>query len=149
MNLTKHFELEEFLVSETAERLGIDNTPPPEVLTNLMRLAVILEDVREILGKPIIIKSGYRCPELNEAVPGSSKTSAHCHGLAVDFISPAYGSPLDISIAISGSDIEYDQLVHEGRWVHLGLAKLGDKARLEKLTARFPGPKYENGLVEV
>lgn len=150
MNLTKHFELEEFLVSETASRLGIDNSPTPEVMTNLMRLAIILEDVRELLGKPIIITSGYRSPALNAAVPGSSKTSAHRHGLAVDFIAPSYGSPLDVSIAISGSDIQYDQLIHEGgRWVHLGLAKPGSTARLQKLTARFPGPKFEVGLVEV
>lgn len=150
MNLTKHFELDEFLISETASRLGIDNSPPPEVLTNLMKLALVLEDVRALLGKPIIITSGYRSSALNAAVPGSSKTSAHCHGLAVDFISPQFGKPLDVCLAIANSDIHYDQIIHEGgRWVHLGLSKSGEPSRLQKLTAKFPGPKYEIGLVEV
>lgn len=150
MNLTKHFELDEFLVSETATRLGIDNTPPPEVITNLMKLAMTLEVVRETLGKPIIINSGYRSAALNAAVPGSSKTSAHCFGLAADFIAPSFGSPLDVANAIANLGIEYDQLIHEGgRWVHLGLTKPGQTPRHQQLTAKFPGPVFSNGLVEV
>lgn len=149
MNLTPNFELEEFLVSETASRLGIDNTPTPEVITNLMKLALSLETVRAALGKPIIINSGYRSPALNEAVPGSSKTSAHCFGLAADFIAPSYGSPLEVAKAIADLNIEYDQLIHEGgKWVHLGLAKPGQAPRKQQLTAKFPGPKFENGLIE-
>jgi hypothetical protein len=134
MNLTPHFSLEEMTASETAVRQGIDNTPPEFAFLNLNRLCRELEKVRSLLGEQVItITSGYRCPELNKAIGGSS-ASHHMIGLAADFICPSFGNPLEICHKIAGSEIEYDQLIHEfGIWIHIGF---DDNPRHQNLTAR-------------
>lgn len=60
MNLSPSFTLEEMTASETAVRYGIDNTPDNEVLMNLRRLALFLEEVRAAIGMPIRINSAFR-----------------------------------------------------------------------------------------
>lgn len=123
MKLTENFHLDEFLVSETAERMGIDNDPPDDVIDNLRGLASTLEEVRKVLGnRPITITSGYRSPNLNRAVNGS-RNSAHVFGYAADFTCPGFGTPLDVCRAIvAAGSIPYDQLIHEfGRWIHLSV----------------------------
>lgn len=123
MMLSPHFALAEFLVSETAARLGIDNDPPLEVVQALKRTAQGLELVRVRLGlAPIIITSGYRSLALNRAI-GSKDTSQYVTGEAADFICPRFGTPAEIVVALRDSGIEYDQLILEfagsGRgWVH-------------------------------
>ncbi|HAF44680.1 MAG TPA: peptidase M15 [Gallionellaceae bacterium] len=135
LRLTDHFSLDEMLRSDTALRLGINNSNPPfEVVRNLGLLADTMERVRAQLGVPIYISSGYRCPALNAAI-GGAKTSAHMHGLAVDFIAPDFGSPLEVAQKIAGSLIDYDQLIHEGAWVHLAISRHNN--RCEELTAHF------------
>ena len=148
MQLTKHFSLEEFTESNTATRLNINNDPPPEILSNLFLLASTMEEVRTLLDKPISINSGYRCPQLNKVI-GGSKTSAHMKGLACDFISRQFGSPLAIAKEISESTIQFDQLIYEGTWVHIGLSDNPINQRREILTAKFYGGKttYLHGLV--
>ncbi len=124
MNLSPHFTLAEFLVSDTAERRGIDNDPPLEVVQALKRTALGLEAVRVRLGgTPIIITSGFRCLDLNRAI-GSKDNSQHVKGEAADFIAPRFGTPQEIVAALRDSGIEYDQLILEfatrGRgWVHM------------------------------
>jgi len=82
--LSKNFSLAEFTKSETATRKGLDNTPTPEVIQNLQKLVDnIIQPIRETIGKPIKINSGYRAPEVNASV-GGSKTSDHCKGQAAD-----------------------------------------------------------------
>ena len=72
-----NFSLREFIYSDTAIRLQIDNTPTDEVLVNLQNVCqFILEPVRNHFDKPITITSGYRSPELCKAI-GSSATSQH------------------------------------------------------------------------
>lgn len=122
MSFTDHFSLAELSHSATAERMGIDNTAPHNVIEPLYILAVGLEQVRKLLGNhPLHIESGYRCHALNAAVGGSSN-SAHMQGYAADFKCAAYGIPLDIAHAIVGSDIQFDQLIQEGTWVHISFA---------------------------
>jgi len=84
--LTPHFKLSEFVRSETAERHGIANIPPEEAVENLRRLCEhTLEPLREALGLPIVINSGYRCKQLNSLLAHSSSTSQHIRGEAADF----------------------------------------------------------------
>lgn len=119
MKLSKHFSLEELTQSDTAVRLGIDNTPSEEVIENLKFLAKELENVRTLLRNPMLINSGFRCYALNDFL-GSKRTSSHTKGLAVDFISPSFGSPRSIVDIIVKSDINYDQVILEyDSWVHL------------------------------
>lgn len=146
--LTDHFSLEEMTASETAARRGIDNTPSPAIIKNLTRTAQLLERVRVLLGsKPILVSSGYRSPALNAAV-GGSKTSAHMQGLAADFICPGFGTPLEICKLLDSLGVNFDQLIQEGTWVHIGLAADGVKPRRQVLTAKFSqgGTTYGGGL---
>ena len=76
MKLTENFSLEEMTVSEIASRKGLDNTPNATEITNLMRTALLLEQVRALLKKPIIINSAFRSKPVNDAV-GSKDTSQH------------------------------------------------------------------------
>ena len=122
MNLSSNFSLEELCRSETALRKGLDNTPDAETIANLTELANGLEKVRELLGHPMHISSGYRSLKVNSAI-GSKPTSAHVKGFAADFTCPGFGSVSDVCHAIMDSTIDYDQLIHEyGAWVHISFA---------------------------
>jgi len=142
--LTSHFTLEELTFSSTAQRLGIDNTPDRDVAAHLLMLAMGLEKVRALLGAPMRIDSGYRCPALNKAVGGVAN-SAHLDGFAADFICPDYGTPLQIARAIAGSDIAFDQCIQEGTWVHISF---DPRLRHQELTATFGpgGATYSQGV---
>jgi hypothetical protein len=150
MNLTPHFTVEELLHSDTAMQLGIVNVPDEEGLCRLAQLAGKLEDIRSILGVPIIISSGYRCPELNTAVGGAA-SSAHLYGCAADFLADDYGTPFDICDTLSKMEgFIFDQLINEegggARWVHVGLAVEGSP-RNQCLT--ISGSTTLSGIVEV
>ena len=121
--LSPHFTLDELTFSQTAERLGLNNDPGPEVLAALKRTALGLEAVRVRLGgAPILVSSGYRAPPVNAAV-GGSPSSQHMRGEAVDFTAPRFGVPRQIVDALADSDVPYDQLILEfGRWVHISFS---------------------------
>lgn len=148
--LSPNFSLDELTHSQSAVRAHIDNTPTdPVVLSNLSLTAHLLEGVRQLLGNhPILVSSGYRCPELN-ALIGSGRTSQHVLGLAVDFTSPAFGTPKQICQHLIDAGLQFDQLICEGTWVHLSHASPGAPLRNEVLTAVFePGmnTRYLKGL---
>ena len=126
MNLTDHFTLDELTSSETAERNGWDNTPNETELANLKRLALFLEDVKAALGgKPIMVSSGYRGKQVNDAV-GSKDTSQHRVGCAVDFRVPQL-TPDQVVQAIIASGLPYDQVIREfDRWTHLSIPNTPD-----------------------
>ena len=82
--LSKNFSLAELTYSSTAINKGLDNTPTPEIIANMQILVDnVLQPLREQLGKPLKINSGYRSPAVNTAVGGSA-TSDHCKGQAAD-----------------------------------------------------------------
>jgi hypothetical protein len=146
MTISEHFTLEELSFSEAAARLGLDNIPDRIVVTHLGLVAAAMEKIRMLLGdRPIAVHSGYRSPEVNRAV-GGVVTSAHCAGLACDFVCPAFGTPAEVALAILKSDIEYDQLILEYGWVHVGLAQEGLLSRREALTKRSTLAAYESGI---
>jgi zinc D-Ala-D-Ala carboxypeptidase len=123
MRLSQNFLLEQLIHSETAERERIDNTPGPDTLANLRRLAAGLEQVQALLGSPLEISSAYRCPTLNACV-GGAKSSQHTRGQAADFTCAKFGPPLAIIKAIRASDIEFDQCILEyARWVHISFSQ--------------------------
>ncbi|MBQ6741370.1 MAG: peptidase M15 [Bacteroidales bacterium] len=83
---TPHFALLEFTESPTAKKHGIENNPPQEAVENLKRLCEgTLEPLREALGLPVIITSGYRCKALNDILTHASGSSQHLKGQAADF----------------------------------------------------------------
>lgn len=138
MNLTQHFTLEEFEASSTASSYGIDNTAPRDVIIPLYFLAELLEDIREEIGKPILVTSGYRCPELNSVV-GGSITSQHMFGEAAD-IKVKGMSAKDLFETIvympSFQRGDIDQCILEfNSWVHISTIR-GDINREEFLVAK-------------
>jgi len=144
MNLSTHFTLAELTVSEAAARHGVDNTPDERALRNLERLAELLEQVRALLGVPILVSSGYRSPVVNHLV-GGSDSSAHMRGLACDFIAPKFGPPLEVCREIVRSGIMFDQLIHEfGRWTHIGLSETSPRRQLLTICGKARG--YQSGI---
>ena len=135
---------------ETAERLGLDNTPHTSaVIDNLRRWCErIGEPVRAHFGKPVLISSGYRGEELNCAIGGADR-SQHMIGEAADFEVVGY-SNLEVAQYIAGG-LLFDQLIlelwdgsdpHSG-WVHCSTTarrNRGDTLQLVK------GRGYVKGL---
>ncbi len=118
MNLTEHFDLDEMTHSQTAIRLGVDNTPDAHTVENLRQLCEnVLEPLRDMIGKPVHIDSGYRCVELNKAIGGVS-SSQHCEGKAADIV--VQGMSVDDVVALARTLPYFDQLIHEfGAWTHI------------------------------
>ena len=143
MRLTPNFSLEQLIYSETAERERIDNTPAAQIVENLRLLAQGLEQVRTLVGFPLDISSGYRCPELNSRV-GGAKSSQHTRGQAADFTCAEFGQPVDIVKAIRDSDIDFDQCILEyAKWVHISFSAA---PRGKVLTIYDPKEGYLDGL---
>ena len=118
----KYFTIAELCVSDTAERLGINNRIPKEVLPNVQNLiAKVLDPLREWYGKPIYVNSGYRCKELNKAV-GGVDNSYHLTGCAadIDVHSRAENEKL---FAFIKTHLPFTELGWEGggAWVHVAL----------------------------
>ena len=110
MNLSPNFTLEEMTQSQTASRLGIDNTPSQAVILRLEHLCeTILEPARSQFG-PLLISSGYRCPDLNVAI-GGSRASAHMTGNAADVI-PLAADKLELARWVRSS-VPFDQIIPE------------------------------------
>lgn len=136
--LTEHFSYEELIHSDTADKAGLPNVAPDELMPNAYRLAKVLETVRDLAGQPIHVTSGYRCPRLNVMVGGSA-TSAHMRFLAADIHADLHSAD-DLFDKIAKSSIVFDQLIIEksrdgAEWVHIGLADDGKQPRRELLKA--------------
>lgn len=143
MQLSPHFSLEELITTQVR---GIDNTPPPEVLTALQDTARHMEEVRRVLAnQPIVVHSGYRSEDLNRIV-GGVPGSAHTTGHAVDFVCPQFGTPLECARAIvaATASVKFDQCIREFGWIHLSFAPAMRGDILTKVSADSP---YEKGLV--
>ena len=153
MNLSANFTLKELTKSDTATRLGLDNTPDAQALENLKTLCEkVLQPVREHFGKSVTVNSGYRSPESNAAV-GGSKTSDHCKGQAAD-IEIVGVANADLAQWIM-DNLEYTQLILEfytsgipdSGWVHVSYDP--NNLKKQELTATKVAGKttYLNGLV--
>ena len=149
MKLSEHFSLSEFTKSATARKHGIKNTPPQEAVDNLKALCQgCLEPLREALGLPVVITSGYRTKALNSMLAHSSERSQHMLGQAADFYvgqSPVSGSRFQVSddlnhetgdspmkletprqrlirafrLIILDESIDYDQLILYPSFIHV------------------------------
>ena len=153
MNLSANFTLKELIKSDTATRLGLDNTPDDEALENLKTLCEkVLQPVREHFDKSVSVNSAYRSPESNAAVNGS-KSSDHCKGMAAD-IEIVGVANADLAQWIM-DNLEYTQLILEfytpgipdSGWVHVSYDP--NNLKKQELTATKVAGKttYLNGLV--
>jgi hypothetical protein len=133
MNLSPNFTLQELTHSDAAVRHGWENNPDANEINNLTRLAELLEQVRKVLGKPIILNSGFRSKLVNDSV-GSKDTSQHRIGCAAD-IRVSGMTPSQVCEAIIVSDIQFDQLIREfDSWTHISVTNnAGDTPRNQML----------------
>lgn len=131
--ISENFTLANAEFSSTAVRYGIDNAAPLSLQDNIRDAAGGMEEVIELLGYIPHVDSWYRCPKLNSVV-GGAKNSAHMEGFAVDFVCPEFGTPIQIVEALEHSGITFDQLIQEGRWVHISFAPA---LRRQVLVAEF------------
>ena len=145
MYLSPNFTLAEMVVSQEAVRRGISNAPLQEHILNLQKLCnTVLEPLRAKIGKPIIVNSGFRSPEVNVLVGGSA-TSDHCHGRAADIVVPGM-TPLQVCRVIATINLPFKQVIHEFEaWTHVSI---GPPPKMEMLTAKRIDGKtvYTKGL---
>ena len=145
--ISKYLTYNEAIKSPTALRLGIDNEPTPEHLENMKHVATqVFDPVREFVKGPLHASSFYRSKELNDAVPGSSKTSQHMTGEAIDIDADTFGfgTNRDIFYFIMDNLI-YDQVINEypdkfgnPSWVHVSKKKVGNRGEvLVKLKSKY------------
>lgn len=142
MKLTTNFDLQEFVISPTATRAGIDNTPNEEQVKNLQALCVhVLQPLRDKLGKAITITSGYRCKALNKLIKGA-KNSQHTEGKAADIY--IAGVPTeDLFQFIKRNIPEYDQLIQEfDEWVHVSWNGFNNRNECLRATKENGKTKY-------
>ena len=148
MQLSKHFTLEEMEKSQTATRKNIKNKAGSGEIKNLGDLCYeVLEPVRAKFDKPVTITSGYRSPELSEAI-GSKATSQHCLGEAVDF-EIAGVSNLEVALWLT-NNVSYDQCILEfwkegepnSGWIHVSYKDGSNR----KQVLTYDGKSYTNGL---
>jgi hypothetical protein len=131
--MSQTFSIRELTYSDTAIRLGIDNTPTDEILINLQNVVqFILEPISNNFNSQIVITSGYRSPALCQAI-GSSATSQHAFGMAVDF--EILGIPnKEVSDWIV-NHLDFDQCILEfwkpeeanSGWVHISYNKSNNR----------------------
>ena len=134
MKLSKNFTLEECISSRTAERMGIDNVPKDEaVIENMRALCLeVLQPLRDYVGAPIHINSGYRCKALNEAV-GGVKNSQHCVGEAADIRIASLEQGREWATWIE-DNCRFDQMLLERNkggavWLHVSCKRDAEKNR--------------------
>ncbi len=131
----KHFTVKELTHSDTAKARNIDNTPSVEVKENLERLITnLLDPIRDIWGKPLIVNSGYRCTQLNNAVGGVSNSN-HLKGEAADITTGSKQDNLKLYEMVKASNLVFDELIDEknGSWLHVALRKENNRQKAIRL----------------
>jgi hypothetical protein len=128
MNLSENFTYDELTRSETAARHGFDNTPNEGEVDNLKRLAALLEEVKKAVGgKPVMINSGFRSKQTNDAV-GSKDSSQHRLGCAADIRVPGM-TPRQVVEACIEAQVPFDQIILEfDSWTHISVTNTPDAA---------------------
>ena len=123
--ISEHISYKEGVYSITAIRRGIDNNPNDEQLDNMELVAEeVFEPLRVYVNGPIKINSFFRCPELNKAIGGSSK-SQHCQGQAID-LDDTFGRATNAEMYhFIKKHLDFDQMIWEfgdddnPDWVHV------------------------------
>ncbi len=128
-----NFSFSELINSEIAKKNKINNIPDISSMDNILNLIVFcLQPIRNLINKPMIVTSGFRCENVNKIVGGSSN-SQHKTGQAVDFIIKDM-IPSAIIDIILNSNIEFDQLINEyNKWVHISFNKANNRKQVLKI----------------
>lgn len=153
MKLSKNLSLEECISSSTASKYKIDNTPSPKVVNRLKLIAEhIFQPVRDALGVPIKVSSGYRSPELNRKI-GGAMGSQHTKGEALDLkvLKNAENVTNAELFRYIIEHLDYDQVIWEfgnnknPKWVHISYKNPTDNRKQALRAVKINGKvKYLN-----
>ena len=141
-----YFTLDEFTISQDAVRFGIQNIPTQENVDNIQFLCLkILDPLRNKIGKPIVISSGYRSPELNKKIGGAIEPpSQHIFGKAADIIIPGMTAKQTMDYILTNTKLPFDQIILEfGAWVHISFDKEKKLQRGNVLQANIVNQKVD------
>lgn len=137
-----YFTIDELCKSDTAAKNKIDNKPNDAARKNLQTLIdKVLDPIRAAWGKPIYVNSGYRCPDLNKLVNGST-TSQHTLGEAADLNAGGKTNNEKLFKLIlrmrEEKKISFDQLIDENdySWVHISYREGRNHNQVLKLTQK-------------
>ena len=149
--VSKHITLEEATKSETATKLKIANIPSEFEFANMKLVAEkCFEPVREWYGKPIRINSFFRGIKLNSAIGGSSNTSQHCLGQAIDISAGSNAENKKLFDWMKANLESWDQLIYEygndsgPDWVHVSYKSAGNRKQILKASKLNGKPNYTN-----
>ena len=143
MKLSKNLTLKEVTKSDTANRLGIDNTPEEFDIKNLRAIAEeVFQPLRDHFGVPLFVSSGFRSKKLNKAI-GGSKYSQHMVGEALDIDADVYGRVTNRELFMFiKENLIFDQLIWEfgdddtPNWVHVSYKDKGQNRKQVKRAYR-------------
>jgi hypothetical protein len=148
--ISKHITMAEATNSETAKKLGISNLPNDVELANMKLVAEkCFEPIREWYGKPLRINSFFRSAKLNSSIGGSSGTSQHCLGQAIDLSSGNNAENKKIFLWAK-DNLVYDQIIYEyGNddgcdWVHISYKPTGNRKQALRCSKVNGKPSYTN-----
>lgn len=143
-DITKNFSFSEFQRSPRAAEAGINNIIPTRAISLAVRELVetVLQPLRDRMGTPIIVNSGYRCPALNKLVNGA-KNSQHMKGEAADIRSPFY-RPVDIARVILQDELPFDQVILYNGFVHVSHRHGGPQRGRVLYDAAYTGEKVSH-----
>jgi hypothetical protein len=159
MKISRYLTLEEATKSPTAIKFGIDNTPNAEQIENMKLVARDIFDVvrEEECRGPLYASSFFRSPKLNIAIGGSSKTSQHMKGEAIDLDADVFNNSTNVGIFyFIKENLIFDQLIAEYpnvdgdfNWVHVSKTKGSNRGEvLVKLKDKYIQFKdYKTGMI--
>lgn len=158
--ISKYLTLKEATYSQTAIAKKIDNRPNEDQLEAMRFVATkIFDPVREFVGAPLYASSFFRSAALNKLIGGSSKTSQHMKGEAIDIDCDMFGNSTNLEVfEFIRKNLSFDQLILEypdaiGKpsWIHVSLCRDSSKNRQEilvKLQAKYiPYSMYKIGMI--
>ena len=149
MKLSKNFSLAELTKSQTAERMGLNNSPNEDQTENLRILCErVLQPIRDHFDDIVTISSGFRDPILSQKI-GSSTKSQHCKGQAADF--EIFGVSNKTLADYIDSELHYDQLILEywnesdpnSGWVHCSFSEGNNRKQYLRAYKENGKTKYE------
>jgi zinc D-Ala-D-Ala carboxypeptidase len=136
--LSRHFNLSEFITSQAAERKGIHNRPGAGHIENLRALVNnVIEPARVFINMPVLVSSGYRSPELNDYI-GGSPSSQHKRGEAADLIT----ADMPLLFFTILHHLPFDQLIWEfgddlqPGWIHVSYSTKYNRKEVLRATRK-------------
>lgn len=145
MQLSEHFTLKEFTDSDKAKEHGIENIPDGYQISSIRFLVIeVLQPLRYILNKPVIITSGFRSQKLNQLVGGKKYSHHLCldNYAAGDIVVPGI-EPEKVQYEVMNNNLPVEECINEyDEWTHISIRKPSMQL-IKAIRDKYGGSKYE------